>query len=267
MPGELDIIDQSVLDEVVQVGIEWVLTCKQPKNSAVSRFGRTGRLGMGMTVGFMPTAPSGRYSETGKISIVVLDAGFEYLENDKTRVRILTPDDIDRFEKALTDAGAVINDSWNGAGGKSGSWCIDGCSPALAKANQRYHDGCPEHPHSGPFCNGWQNGSDNEGCTFMSDASQRLIPPAFPSVPDYERPAPTPTIGDRNLEAVLAALAVLQPIAEDVGIVPSTLTVGRRGRVEDDEYVDEEGLGVTLPAEAALRIAELLKAAIDLGAI
>jgi hypothetical protein len=268
MTGELDVIDQDILEEVLRIGVEWLMTCEQPEDASVSHHGDYGKLGLGMGVSFCPTAPHGRYEESGSICVVVLNGGYEYTGPDPvsdTRRRCFTGDDIARFEAALRKAGAVINDSWNGAGCDSGSWCIDGMSPDLARSAQLYHDGCPEH--GGPFCNGWQNGSYNKGCTYMSDAHQRLVPPVFPFVPDYERPAAAPSIGDRNLEAVLEALALLQPVAEDIGIVPSTLTVGRRGRVEDDEYVDEEGLGVTLPAEAALRIAELLKAAIDLGAI
>jgi hypothetical protein len=260
-------MSDNVLDEVVQTGVEWVTNSKQPKGSITTQFGRSGKLGLGMSVGFAPTPPYGMGDKKGQVSIVILDAGYEFLDDGTSEARRLTEDDVTIFEAALARAGATVVRSWNGAGGNSGSWCIEGCSSTLAKSYQTYHDGCPEHKTV--FCGrkSWSSGNEEDDCPWFHTGSAVLVPPAFPQVPDYERPAPAPSIGDRNLEAVLAALAVLQPIAEDVGIVPSTLTVGRRGRVEDDEYVDEEGLGVTLPAEAALRIAELLKAAIDLGAI
>lgn len=199
----------------------------------------------------------------------------------------LTEAEVAEITALITAAGLTVKEQWEGPG----EWVSWGCTfpeihPSLKQSRKRYHDACPKPGHS-VFCGeratwgltSWENGevvkrepTDRERemieCTWTHGFAE-AVPPAWTAVP---WPVPsgggdTQTQTNRHLDEVLAALAVLRPIVEDVGIVPSTLVPGRRGRVEDDEFVDEEGLAVAIPAEAAVRIAQLLQAAIDLGAI
>lgn len=188
---------------------------------------------------------------------------------DEPKPDPLTEEELDEISALLEAAGLVIVDRW-----RADSWASWGCTysninPSVKEARRRYSAGCPEH--GTVFCNGWQNGEHNKGCTAVSDGVARALPPAWVAVPwDFPLPAPSSSDGvERNLEVVRAAVLTARERLADLGIAPVTVTAGRRGDIVgepgDLSFDEGTGLGVNLPAEAMLQLVELASLAWELG--
>jgi hypothetical protein len=255
------------VDEIVAEGVRWMRDDVQPAEAVMSHMGRGAHAGGGLMISFSPRGHLGpnRGKEPG--AVVVFEIRYPvdtfdltYEEALQYRPAPFTDDEIAACRDALTDAGLPIIDAWNGAGVLSGSVLVPATAVAssLNRTVANYHKGCPVHDTV--FCY-------SKGCTWYDDglAGTPLVEPQFIEVGLDVPAAPSPSITNRNLDAVLAAIEKGAPVAEALGIHAALIVPGRRGRVEEDEYVDEEGLAVALPAEVYERLIRLAGLADALG--
>lgn len=136
--------------------------------------------------------------------------------------------------RTVYGADAII-DEWNGGEG-SPTWSVRVQVPVSADAYRvlrHYADGCPEH--GGPFCNGWQNGDHNKGCTYMSDALAKLVRPVYRNVPREQAP-PKPPPPDR-----MAVTLTFELDGDHVTIVNGPATIGRFPITDTGFDPDEAG--------------------------
>lgn len=262
----------------VRRGVEWLTSHRQP-SSAHTHSGDGVHVGGHLYVSFMPWgqfthAPK---SKPGKVTFGglrqdrprqptdprVATINFS-LSNPNTdeygggQPEPFTQAECDYLKGLIVDAGGKVVDDWNGDGFDSYSVKISGVTMSMARAADRYMDGCPEH--DSVFCS-------SDGCDWYDKGHARLTDPRFVAVarPGLGGEADAGDDDDRNLRAVLEALERIRPVLADVGYHPDTIVAGRRGDIIEDDraftFEAKSGHGVCLPAEAAVRLIELLEQA------
>lgn len=261
------------VDDIVAEGARWLNDDVQPPGAVMTHHGRTAHAGGGLNICF---APNGRLAgthatrEQGRDAVIVFDIGyaldvhdFEPGDFDTYRPAPFTADEFAACRDVLAAHGLDVVDEWNGPGCTTGSFALASASVAatLNATVATYIAGCPVHKTV--FC----GRGGEQGCTWSDDglAGAHLVEPHFIEIDKPGLPEPAPSIGNRNLEAVLAAIERNAAVVEQIGVHAALVVPGRRGRVEDDEYVDEEGLGVTVPAEVYDRLVRLAVLADALG--
>ena len=246
------------------------LEAPQPDGAIVDHFGFHvhcgGMMGLDVAVCGWNGGPGG---EGGNAETCRVHVQCERSHPDEPKPDPLTDEERAEIAALIEAAGLTIVERWG-----AGTWESFGCTyprinPELKEARRRYRVGCPEH--NTVFCNGWQNGPHNEGCTYVSDHRAIAVPPSWVAVPwDFPLPAPASSDGvERNLEVVRAAVLAARERLADLGIAPATVTAGRRGDIVgepgDLSFDEGTGLGVNLPAEAMLQLVKLASLAWELG--
>jgi hypothetical protein len=286
------------VDAVFREGYRWVTDDVQPTKAVLDHFGDGTHAGGGLYISFMPNAyhkhkPWGakRASRPHPRSVtIVCDlrytkqvSGFEggeywHLSEEETKAAECDPFTEAEWawlQERAKAAGFPIADTWNGAPFKSGSMrTTEGfAAPSFQKAAENYMDGCPRPGHS-VFCGGFLRSAEEmkpENLAKLSKAERErmtctwrqkfdlVVEANWPDVPLPMPAEPAPSIGNRNLDQVLAAIAAARPFLDDLGVHGNLVVPGRRGRVEEDEYVDEEGLAVAVPAELFTTLIEMAR--------
>jgi hypothetical protein len=263
--------------EVIEIGAEWLRTSEQPADALLTHLGLTTHAGGGLTISFAPNGYLGektsmRQGGRGAVIVVALGRGSE---TGLPPIPHFTQDEIDDLGALIEAAGLPIEERWNGAGLDTGSFGIQAkaVSPTLNQSVRHYVDACPVHKTV--FCGErarWGDpGRDDDyaNCTWFSASRERLVEPVFPVVPWPTADHPAPGDDDSNLRAVKEALKAITPLLSQMGIHPATIVAGRRGHIEGDEHLDfvaDQGHGVLLPAETAVRLVEAAVQLWELGA-
>jgi len=251
------------------------LAAGQPAAVTMSHHGPGGfYCGGGLRVSPSSMASRGR-TGPGRVVIVaslgtpddLYRAGIRY----ETAERGFVPEIQEPLQEVVRDVFGATNwiEDWNGGPGiRTYSMAVNAVTSAgVRRALRTYYQGCPDHGGT-VFCNGWQNGAHNEGCTYMLDTGRRLVLPAYVD-------AQIPTVGEElplqrsgNAERVAQAIERWASTLAEYGIHPSTINGGVVGEITGlpgarqivyraPEQGQEEPVGVVLPAEAFELLARL----------
>lgn len=258
-------IDWAALEANLAEAKEW-MTRPQPEDAAADHHGHLTYVGGGVC---LQVAPNGSLAPTkGKPrqhAVVIFQQRVQnYGEHDQWEPDPFDQETLDRLERAVVDRYGRLVDRWNGAvGGKTVSFMVATDTSGVVDALHRYHEGCPEH--NTVFCNGWQNGEYNKGCTYMSDALRREVPPNWVLVSEDREPVPQPPPPSRNAEVVAEMLDKVRPLLVEMGFHQATINASAAGELMGEVgareffYEHDERLGIQLPAEA---FGELVRLAI-----
>lgn len=148
-------------------GLRWLYT-EQPDGSAVTHFGIRIRVEGNRSLEFRP--------DRNGYPVVVVDVTDKVIDRSNPySPRLTNPleeGEMDVWRGRITALGHTITADWNGDGCETGSFrLVEPCHPALAAAEQRYHDGCQQtgdgHETGSVFCK----------CGWMREMSEKLIRP------------------------------------------------------------------------------------------
>lgn len=268
----------SGLEANVRIGAAWLLGSEQPADAVGDHLGYGVHVGGGLRISFSASGYVGARHARSGVVVINLSRSDEQYRAGMPEPDPFTDAEVETIGQLLTAAGLDVQDQWNGAGLRTGSFGVRGVSPSLAKSVRNYLAHCPKHDTV--FCGGWQAEhiaprdeparSDFINCTWHSAGAARMVLPQFVQVAYESVPEPAPTEDDRNLRAVKDALAAITPLLLELDVHAATIVAGARGHIEGDEhlaFVHDGGHGVLLPAEVAVHLVSLAAAAVEAGVV